>query len=140
MSRPVLFAFILIGIVSFAFSACAAGDVTFYVSPSGNDSWSGKTAGKSASDGPFATLERAQKAVREAKASGNAAGPVIVFLRGGVYELAEPLVFTSDDSGTERNPVTWTAYPGEKPVVSAGDGSRDSRRAGTASGRSPFPT
>ena len=41
----------------------------FYISPSGNDSWSGKLAepNPTKTDGPFATIGKAQNAVRELK-------------------------------------------------------------------------
>jgi len=44
----------------------------FYVSPDGNDNWSGRLECPNASktDGPFATLTRARDAVREMKERG----------------------------------------------------------------------
>jgi len=44
-------------------------EADFYVSPDGNDSWSGTIAEPNAdkTDGPFATIERAKQAVRELK-------------------------------------------------------------------------
>ena len=44
-------------------------EADFYVSPKGNDSWSGTLAATNSAgtDGPFLTLERAQKAVRALK-------------------------------------------------------------------------
>lgn len=91
----------------------------FYVSPKGNDKWSGTrpapNAGKT--DGPFATLARAQKAAR---ALSRRRKPVTVLLRGGTYLLREPVVFTPQDSGTAAAPVTYAAYPGEKPRLSGG--------------------
>jgi parallel beta-helix repeat protein len=95
-------------------------EMRFYVSPKGNDSWSGKSPSRTAPDGPFATIGRAQKAIRELKRAGKLSGPVSVFLRGGIYELTAPIVFTPEDSGAEQAPVTWAANPGEKPVVSGG--------------------
>jgi len=96
----------------------AAEGLTLYVAANGSDRWSGRLAApnKAKTDGPFATLARARDAVRAAKA----AGPVTVLLRGGVYALAEPLAFTAADSGTPEAPVTYAAYPGEKPVLSGG--------------------
>ena len=46
---------------------------------------------------PFATLHRAQQAVREKRGD--------VYLRGGTYYLGETLVFTAQDSGTKDAPV-----------------------------------
>ncbi len=95
----------------------------YYVSPAGNDAWSGTRAGPNwgRSDGPFATLERARDAVRALKAgAGGLKQPVTVYVRAGMYALARPLVFTSADSGTEACPVTFQAYADERPVISGG--------------------
>lgn len=94
-------------------SSILKGEVTFYVSPDGND-----TAGGRSPNDAFATLTRARDAVRELKQSGGFTAPVTVVLRGGTYRLAEPLLFVPDDSGTETHSVTWTAYPEETPMVS----------------------
>src|SRR5436190_2186667 len=61
----------------------------FYVSPNGNDAWSGKLAeaNPAKTDGPFATLIAAQLASRAEKLRAT------IFLRGGTYYLKEPLVF-----------------------------------------------
>ena len=86
----------------------------FYVATNGRDSWSGQSATPNAkhTDGPFATIERA----RQAAASGSPpARPVQVQIRGGRYELAEPLRFDAGDSAT-----VYAAYRGEKPVLSGG--------------------
>ena len=106
-------------------SAPAAAD--FYVAPGGNDSWSGTlaAANAAATDGPFASIARAQLAVRALRqASPNRA--LTVMLRGGTYYLpvssTNPgtLNFTQADSGTASAPVAWESYPGEVPVVSGG--------------------
>ena len=34
--------------------------------------------------------------------------------------MAEPLILRPEDSGTRECPVTYTASPGEKPVISGG--------------------
>lgn len=94
-----------------------------YVSPRGNDQWSGRLAApnRNRTDGPFATIGRAQRAVRDLREHrGGPRRPATVALRGGTYFLAEPLVFTPEDSGTAAAPVTYAAYPGEKPVLSGG--------------------
>jgi hypothetical protein len=64
----------------------------FYVAPSGNDQWSGtkSTANEKKTDGPFATLARAQQAVRQHKANATPGQPITVLVRGGRYELTEP--------------------------------------------------
>lgn len=93
----------------------------FFVSPSGNDRWSGQLAEANAAktDGPFATLARARDAVREMK-KGSADRPVTVILRGGTYFLSETVVFRAEDSGTEKGPVVYMGYPGEAPILSGG--------------------
>ncbi len=83
---------------------------SFYVSPNGNDAWSGTLPAPNAmhTDGPFATIAGAQKAARAAK-------PATIFIRKGTYTLAKTLTFTASDSQT-----TYAAYPGEKPIISGG--------------------
>lgn len=97
-------------------------ETVFYVSPKGNDSWSGKLAApnKGKTDGPFATLERARDAVRELKKKegGTLKTPVTIYIRGGLYLLDKPFVLTPEDSGTEKCPVTYAAYKNEKPLIS----------------------
>ncbi|MBI2303034.1 MAG: right-handed parallel beta-helix repeat-containing protein, partial [Armatimonadetes bacterium] len=92
-----------------------------YVAPNGNDTWTGKLAAPNpaATDGPFATPARARDALR-AVMTAEKPRPWRVLLRGGVYPLGETLVFGPEDSGREGNPVTWAAYPGEKPILSGG--------------------
>ncbi|MCL5005965.1 MAG: right-handed parallel beta-helix repeat-containing protein [Acidobacteria bacterium] len=99
-----------------------AAKTVFYVATDGNDAWSGKldkpNAGRT--DGPFRTVQRAQKAIRDLKANGPLKEPVTVYIRRGQYDLAKPLEFTPEDSGTPQAPVTYAAYPGETPVLSGG--------------------
>lgn len=86
----------------------------FYVSLSGNDVWSGTLAepNEAKTDGPFATLERAKKAVREGKGKdGEKSWTVVV--REGDYELSETFVLAKEDSGTKNGRVTWRTNPGE---------------------------
>ena len=92
--------------------------VVLYVATAGNDAWSGRLPEPNAAgtDGPLATIAAARDRVRELKAQG----PVTVQVRGGTYYLAEPIVFTPEDSGTESHPITYEAYPGERPVLSGG--------------------
>ncbi len=92
----------------------------FFVSPTGNDSWSGTLAepNNTGTDGPFATIMRAKSAVRELKTKvylpkGKAIDAryvgttypfwkgkdIVVLIRQGFYALTEPLVFTPEDGG-----------------------------------------
>jgi parallel beta-helix repeat protein len=99
-----------------------AAPTVFYVSPDGCDEWSGRLPkpNENKTDGPFATIARAQKAIREIKGRGNLSGPIIVKIREGIYWLNETLLFTSEDSGTEESPIVYQAYEGEKPIISGG--------------------
>jgi len=88
---------------------------TLYVAPSslgGSDSHSGTI------DEPFLTLKRAQQAVRDV--DNDKIGDIIVYVRGGIYELEEPLIFLPHDSGKSGYRVSYMAYPGEKPVITGG--------------------
>ena len=87
---------------------------TFHIAPGGDDSNSGSAAR------PFATLQRAQRAVRALKQAGKLDEPVTVSLHGGSYPLREPVVFDSQDSGTATAPITYAAAPGERPVLKGG--------------------
>jgi hypothetical protein len=71
-----------------------------YVAPWGDDAWSGTL------DRPFATPERAQRAVRAQTA--RVAADIVVNLRGGTYALAAPLRLSEQagDSGRDGHRVT----------------------------------
>ncbi len=99
-----------------------SGNISVYVSPQGNDEWSGRLSAPTANrtDGPLATLHAARDAIRQLKEKGQFTEPVVVFLRGGTYYLSESLVLTQQDSGTADCPITYRAYPGETPVLSGG--------------------
>ena len=107
-------------------------EATFFVATNGDDGWSGTLAEPNAdgTDGPFSTLVRARDAVRHLRsekghrlsnplALGHE-GPITVMVRGGKYFLEETLVLNPIDGGTREYPTTYTAYPGEKPVLSGG--------------------
>jgi hypothetical protein len=78
----------------------------YFVAPAGDDANPGTL------ESPFATLQRAQAAVREKRGD--------VFLRGGIHYLSQPLVFTAQDSGTRDAPVVYQNYQGETAVISGG--------------------
>ena len=113
---------LLLLLVTLLAGLCDAAEPTadFYVSPHGSDTWSGTIADPNAqeTDGPFATLERARDAVRESAASKSR--DVVVLIRGGRYQLKKTVVFGIRDSGHNDSTVTYAAYPGETPVLSAG--------------------
>lgn len=86
----------------------------FYVAPDGDDQNPGSLKK------PFQSLARARDAVLELKRNRQVQSPVVVMLRGGTYRLERSVVFSGRDSGTEEAPVTYMAYPGERPILSGG--------------------
>ena len=123
---PFLLAALLVCLLAMGPAAPAAEvpvqGVTFYVSPDGDDAWTGSLPAPdlAGTDGPFATVVRARDAIRALGAEARNRGPITVLLRAGRYALAEPLVFEPPDSGTEQCPITYQAYPGEEPVITGG--------------------
>ncbi|NUQ63716.1 MAG: right-handed parallel beta-helix repeat-containing protein [Pirellulales bacterium] len=100
----------VLGLASYAAAA-----VTLYVAPYGND------ANPGAADRPFATLQRARDEIRQRKAgAGLPEGGIIVELRGGVYELSQPLELTQQDSGAPAAPIVYRASRGETARVVGG--------------------
>ncbi len=85
---------------------------TYFISPQGNDSWSGTF------DSPFASVNRARQAV--AAINTKMTGDVVVNLRGGSYPLSQTLAFSSSDSGKNGHKVIYQAYSGETPILSGG--------------------
>lgn len=97
--------------------------MNLYVSPKGNDSWSGTLPGpnRGRTDGPFATLERARDAIRELKRQGKLPqGGVTVWLRGGTYFRQKPFSLTAEDSGEVHSPIVYGAYRNEKVRIVGG--------------------
>ena len=119
----ILFRVVLAALLVSGCGTASKTSVEFHVSPNGNDNWTGLAAERqgSGSDGPFATLERAQAAVRELKQGGKKpTGGVSVIIHDGVYNRKESLSFGSEDSGTADSPVMWRAAPGETVILSGG--------------------
>ena len=85
---------------------------TYYVATDGNDSNPGTLAS------PFATIQRAQEAVKPGDT---------VFLRGGIYRFQEKhiartrriwaYVFDINRNGTRDAPIKYWAYENERPVL-----------------------
>ncbi|MGB4726345.1 MAG: right-handed parallel beta-helix repeat-containing protein [Thermogutta sp.] len=107
-------------------SSQLSGPGNFFVAPNGNDKWSGRlpVPNQDQSDGPWATLEHARDVLRKLRAERDfregLPKTITVWVRGGVYWLSRPLVFEAEDSGKSGSPVTYRAYPGEKPILRGG--------------------
>lgn len=83
-----------------------------YVSPKGNDAWSGRlaTPNRAKTDGPFATLERARDEIRKLKKENRLPREgVIVNVQEGIYFLPHPFELNEEDSGTPQAPVIYQA-------------------------------
>src|SRR5277367_908532 len=83
----------------------------FYVSSGGND----RNAGTAAA--PFATLQRAQRAIRQL---GKRSGPIQVVVREGTYYLNSSLVLGPEDSGSKEAPIIYRAPTDERVTLSGG--------------------
>jgi hypothetical protein len=96
--------------------------MTLYVATNCDDAWSGRlpAPNEDLTDGPLASLAGARDMIRAQRAKQELHAPVTVLVRGGTYRLHEPWVLTPADSGTEDAPVTYAAFPGDKPTFSGG--------------------
>ena len=110
------------GVSSAAAMVQVGSPADFYVAVNGNDSWSGTlfTPNSASTDGPFATIAKAQTAVQNLLRNPQGrTNPVTVLLRGGSY-YGQSLAFSSSDSGTSTLAVVWQNYPNEVPILSGG--------------------
>jgi hypothetical protein len=110
MRIPLLMVVLVAVAAAFHVGAPRARAADYLVAPTGSDADPGTL------ERPFATLQRARQAARQAK--GRQA--VTVFLREGTYYLPETLTFTAEDSGAKDAPVTYQAYQNERAVISGG--------------------
>ena len=100
-------------VVATVLRLASAADV--HVAVGGHDAADG-TAGR-----PVASLRRAFDLVRERRMSTpDHAGPVVIEVGPGRHELADTLVLTPEDSGTERSPTVVRAAQGAAAVISGG--------------------
>lgn len=100
-------------------------ETILFVSPAGNDQWSGRqeSANPAGTDGPFATVARALEAVAAIRRSRIAPAPLEVRILPGRHELAETLHVGPEHSGySPEAPVTLRGMvvQGERPVLSGG--------------------
>ncbi len=100
----------------------AQAETVFYVSPEGNDQWTGRLAQPNAdrTDGPLASLEGARVVIRQLKANGTFTEPVRVQVATGSYPMNQPVVFTPEDSGTAACPIRYEAAPNTHPLFTGG--------------------
>jgi hypothetical protein len=96
-------------------------DQVLYVSPKGNDQWSGQMQMPNAAkqDGPLASLAGARDAIRRLRATGSEAAFQVI-IADGIYPVSEPILFEPQDSGSESATISYTAATGAHPVISGG--------------------
>jgi len=112
---------IAIGFHTMAFTSDQNSKIHIYISTNGNDNWSGEVPKPNSddSDGPLATLNAARLKVREHISNG-LSDTVLIWIRGGEYELDSTVVFGPEDSGTKEFPVYYRSFPNEIPVFTGG--------------------
>lgn len=107
---PILVMVLLIG----SLQGCRQKNVVqteFVVAADGSD------ANEGTETKPFATLQRAARAVREKVPWQQ---DVRILVRDGVYVLDRAIVFTDQEAGSQKYSITVTAYPGSQPVLMGG--------------------
>jgi hypothetical protein len=96
--------------------------MNLYVSPDGNDNWSGKLPQPNSerTDGPVASLAGARDSLRKLRLIARIPGPIRVIIADGQYALSEPFVLEPQDSGTGELTVSYEAAADAKPVFTGG--------------------
>jgi len=97
--------FLILGFILFSADISFA-QTSIFVSPIGKDTNPGTK------DKPYATIEKAQIEARQTK------GAVNIILRGGIYYLTHPVVFTSLDSRPDDAPLVLKSFPEERVIIS----------------------
>ncbi|UCD28183.1 MAG: right-handed parallel beta-helix repeat-containing protein [Planctomycetota bacterium] len=107
-------------VVQFCLAQNLSSEADFYVAVDGNDAWTGKLpfANAGRTDGPFATLSKAQNAVR--RLIPTMKSDMVVMIRGGNYFIDHTISFGPADSGRSGHKVIYTSYPGERPMLVGG--------------------
>lgn len=87
-----------------------------WVSPKGDNQNPGTK------DKPLATVIMAVRKVRELRRLNDPAAkePIHIIVRGGLYQLQEPIILRPEDAGTLTSPTYIESAPGETPVFSGG--------------------
>lgn len=120
----------IILLFSLILSACAEGETplsesaeilpyTYYVSPEGNDEWSGTLPAPNGdgTDGPFHTIVKARNELQTRRNFHPQTEDIKILIREGVYK---PLDFRANDSGQNGFQIIYQNFPGETPIISGG--------------------
>jgi hypothetical protein len=93
----------------------AAIQKAFHVSPEGSDSDPGTV------DSPLRTVQAARdRAAAYLANNPSSDGAVVVYLREGIYQQDNPIVFGPEHSGRANSPVIYTTFADETAVISGG--------------------
>jgi parallel beta-helix repeat protein len=89
-----------------------------------------ETEGDGTTRFPFTTIEAARHAIRVKKLSPEIERfeAIRVVLHKGIHILTETLTLTSEDGGSESQPIVYTSAPGERAIISGGEKITDWRR------------
>ncbi|MCX7872599.1 MAG: right-handed parallel beta-helix repeat-containing protein [Verrucomicrobiae bacterium] len=117
--KTTVYLFILFVLI---FSTHSLFALTLYVSPDGNDNWSGKikSPNREKTDGPLATITGARDALRKIREKTALNEPVSVIILNGIYRIQNPVVFEPQDSGTDEFQIVYHAVDGAKPLITGG--------------------
>ncbi|MBR3761252.1 MAG: right-handed parallel beta-helix repeat-containing protein [Lachnospiraceae bacterium] len=92
------------------------GEVAIYVDPvNGKDSYKGTKAE------PLATIQKALDHVAALQTSEEPFKGIVVYLKGGTYNVTETISITSAHSGKNQIPVIISAYDNEEVIISGGN-------------------
>ncbi|MFI3248520.1 MAG: right-handed parallel beta-helix repeat-containing protein [Rikenellaceae bacterium] len=97
-----------LGAVAMLLSSCMGGSVEYYVSPQGSDSNDGSL------ESPFATITKAQEAIRSLSQAERKSN-ISVYIRGGEYKLSQRVRFGVEDSAPDGYKYSYEAYGDEEP-------------------------
>lgn len=123
------------------FSVCGWPTTVFYLSPVGNDNWTGtlERPNPDQSNGPFLTLNRARDAVRRLRAADSNLVDARIVVGDGIYMMTEPLELTVEDTGTPKLPIVYQAAVGAKPVFVGGRTIRGWQNCGDGNYKTHIP-
>lgn len=89
-----------------------------------------ETEGDGTRELPFRTIAAARNAIRAKKLSPDLERfeAIRVLLHEGIHALSETLTLTSEDGGSESQPIVYTSAPGERATISGGESIADWRQ------------
>ena len=123
--------------------------IRFYVSPAGNDDWTGRCPGVEAGEGPFRTLERAQEAVLRAREENSEAPVEVVFevdaaaakkAAGGAGKASAPKASKYTPAGMaalKALKASHASAASSTPAITARSGAAVTAASAAAAGASP---